>query len=54
MNSIKELSQQGKTIIITSHKKDIMENSSRTIWLEQGKIKEQGETKTITSLYFQP
>jgi len=48
----KRAAKSGKTILFVSHSiSSITEMCSRTIWIENGKIREDGETKTVCDLY---
>lgn len=49
---IEELCSKGKILIVVSHGMDAIRNmTDRTIWLENGKIKCDGESKEVTKLY---
>lgn len=51
-NKIKELAEQGKTIIIVSHYlNDVLKLCQRTIWLDKGQIVMDGETKLVLANY---
>lgn len=45
MQLYKELSEQGQTVVTVNHEKDLGEKADRTIWLEDGKIKNMDKTK---------
>lgn len=49
---LKELKDKGITIVLVSHNMDsIIDFCNRCIWLEQGNIKEDGDSKTIIEKY---
>jgi len=48
----KKMKQQGKTVIIVSHElNQIIEVCHRAIWIDKGKIKDQGKPKSIIDRY---
>lgn len=52
MNKIKEIKNKGTTIVIVSHSMDqLKELCDRVIWLEEGKIKEEGPTDCVGTRY---
>src|SRR5260221_6076465 len=52
LKKIDQIRQQGRTIMLVSHNvMQLAELSSRVIWLEGGKIVEQGDPRTIASNY---
>jgi lipopolysaccharide transport system ATP-binding protein len=49
---MRELIQQGRTVVIVSHLMGTIEAlCERTIWLEAGQVKMDGDTKTVTAAY---
>jgi lipopolysaccharide transport system ATP-binding protein len=49
---LEQIRQQGKTIIVVSHAMDQIENvADEVIWLEQGKVRMQGETNEVIQKY---
>lgn len=51
---IKQLRQQGKTIILVSHsRQEILELCSRSVWLQDGKIKMDDLPNAVVSAYFE-
>jgi lipopolysaccharide transport system ATP-binding protein len=52
LSSMRELGQGGRTVIFVSHNLSAIENlCSRTIWLSDGQIKEDGQTKDVLKSY---
>lgn len=52
IEKIKEFKKQGITIVFVSHNmNDVYEICDRVVWLDHGKIKEIGDTKTIGERY---
>ncbi|UOA09540.1 hypothetical protein [Methylobacter sp. S3L5C] len=48
-----ELVQATKILVITSHlREDILHIGSRTIWLEHGKIRMDGDIDSVIAIYF--
>ncbi|MFP4119083.1 MAG: ABC transporter ATP-binding protein, partial [Candidatus Woesearchaeota archaeon] len=51
-NIFQEYKKKGKTIIFASHSlKDVREFCDRTIWLEEGAVKEYGNTEKVLDQY---
>ena len=51
-NKIKEFFAAGKTIIIVSHNLGFLKvNCDRIIWLDNGRIKQDGSTKRVIGCY---
>ena len=52
LDKIKQIKKQGTTIVIVSHSlSQIQETCDRVIWLEKGKVREDGEPKEIIEKY---
>ena len=52
INKMKELKQEGKTMVFVTHSLDTVENlCNRAVWLHNGEIKIDGEPKTVISEY---
>lgn len=52
MNKINEIKKMGTTIVLVSHSIGQIEDiCDRTIWLENGKVREEGESKDVTFHY---
>ena len=52
INKMKELKQEGKTMVFVTHSLDTVENlCNRAVWLHNGKIKIDGEPKIVISEY---
>lgn len=53
-NKIESLKEQGKTIVIVTHGMDTVNRfCTRAVWLHQGKIKMDGDAKTVTKAYLE-
>ena len=49
---LKELRSQGKTIVFVSHGRGIIEDlCTRAVWLDQGKVRMDGEPKKVMEVY---
>ncbi len=52
MNKMKELKEQGKTMVFVSHSKDAVEFlCDRAVWLHEGSIRMDGKTKEVLKEY---
>lgn len=53
-SKIESLKEQGKTIVIVTHGMDTVNRfCTRAVWLHQGKIKMDGDAKTVTKAYLE-
>ena len=49
---IEELKEQGKTIVIVTHTMGAVERfCTRAVWLHEGKVRMDGDTKTVVEEY---
>ena len=48
MQLYRDLSEQGQTVVTVNHEKELGKKADRTIWLEDGKIKNKKEKKSQT------
>lgn len=53
-NKIKELNKNGTTVLLVSHDIDAIRRfCARTIWLDKGELKMDGETRAVSAAYMQ-
>ena len=54
LQKLGQFKKEGKTIVFVSHKMDdVKKISDRVIWVEQGKIQQEGSANTVISSYLQ-
>ncbi len=49
---IRDMTKQGVSVVVTSHRLDVIEKySDKIVWMEKGKIKKQGKAKEVIKEY---